>query len=130
MVREMSYITINAGFNASGEDAKLLLSTAWLFKLAVHKVLNYAKLMPVLPASKIAWKNTFRSIAYNVIPNRRYADSAVVLVMGIYESCRQLKINFKDIELGDERSSLGHQTRSGCLCSLRLPLRRMLLLRS
>jgi len=30
----MSYFTITAGFNASGENAKLLLSTAWLFKTA------------------------------------------------------------------------------------------------
>jgi len=54
-----------------------------------------------LPVSKIAWKNTFRRSAYEVIPNRRYADSAVVLVMSIYESCRQLGINFKEVELGN-----------------------------
>jgi len=30
----MSYFTITAGFNASGENAKLLPSTAWLFKTA------------------------------------------------------------------------------------------------
>jgi len=94
-------MTITAGFNASGEDARLLLSTAWLFKLASHRVLSYAKSMPILPASKIGWKNTFRKIAYDVIPNRRYADSATVLVMGIYESCRQLKVDFKETELGD-----------------------------
>ena len=97
----MSYITITAGFSASGEEAKLLLSTAWLFKVATHRVLSYAKSMPLLPASKISWKNTFRKIAYEVIPNRRYADSAVVLVMGIYESCRELGVDFKDVELGD-----------------------------
>lgn len=97
----MSYITITAGFNAYGNDAELLLSTAWLFRIAVHRVLSSAKSMTVLPASKIAWKNAFREIAYDAIPNRRYADSAVVLVMGIYESCRQLGIDFKSVELGD-----------------------------
>jgi len=97
----MSYITITTGFNASGEDTELLLSTAWMFKIAVHRVLSSAKSMPVLPASKIAWKNTFRGIAYDVIPNQRYADSAIILVMGIYESCRQLGIDFKSVELGD-----------------------------
>ena len=60
----MSYITVTAGFNASGESAKFLLSTAWLFKLATHRVLSYAKSMPVLPASKVGWKNTFREVAY------------------------------------------------------------------
>ena len=57
--------------------------------------------MPMLPASKIAWKNTFREVAYGVIPNRRYADSVVVLVMGIYESCRELGVDFRSVELGD-----------------------------
>jgi len=98
---EMGYVTITAGFNASGENAKLLLSTAWLFKIAAHRVLNYTRLTPTLPASKIGWKNTFRRIAYDVIPNRRYADSAVILVMSIYESCRQLGIDSKNAELGD-----------------------------
>ena len=97
----MDYVTITAGFNASGGEAKLLLSTAWLFRIATHRVLSLAKSMPLLPASKIAWKNTFRKMAYEVIPNRRYADSAVVLVMGIYESCRVLGMDFRGVELGD-----------------------------
>ncbi|RLE97902.1 MAG: hypothetical protein DRJ96_02590 [Thermoprotei archaeon] len=97
----MSYVTITAGLNASGEEAKLLLSTAWLFKLATHRVLSHAKALPTLPATKIAWKNTFRRVAYDVIPNRRYADSSVVLVMGIYESCRRLGVDFREVELGD-----------------------------
>ncbi len=97
----MGYVTITAGFNASGEEAKLLLSTAWLFRLAVHRVLLHAKSMPSLPATKIGWKNSFRGVAYEVIPNRRYADSAAVLVMGIYESCRQLGVDFSSVELGD-----------------------------
>ena len=97
----MSYVTITAGFNASSEEAKLLLSTAWLFKIATHRVLSYAQSMPILPASKIAWKNTFRKVAYEVVPNRRYADSAVVLVMGIYESARRLGMDFREVELGD-----------------------------
>ena len=98
---DMSYVTMVAGFNASGEEAKLLPTTAWLFKIATHRVLRVAQNMFILPASKIAWKNAFRKIAYEVIPNRRYADSAVVLVMGIYESCRQLDIGFREVELGD-----------------------------
>jgi len=97
----MNYITITAGFNASGEKAKLLLSTAWLFKIASHRVLSNAKSMPILPIFKIGWKNTFRRTAYEFIPNRRYADSVVVLVMGIYESCRQLGIDFKKVELSN-----------------------------
>ena len=78
-----------------------MLSTAWLFRVATHRVLSLAKSMPLLPASKITWKNTFREVAYGVIPNRRYADSVVVLVMGIYESCRVLGVDFRGVELGD-----------------------------
>lgn len=101
MVYGLSYVTITAGFNARGEDAKLLLSTAWLFKIATHRVLGLAKSMPLLPASKISWKNTFREVAYEVIPNRRYADGVVVLVMGIYESCRQQGVDFREVELSN-----------------------------
>jgi len=97
----LSYVTITVSFNVSDEPAELILSTAWLFKIATHRVLEYAKNTPTLPASKIGWKNMFRSIAYDIISNRRYADSAVILVMGIYESCRQLGVNFKSVELSD-----------------------------
>ena len=92
---------MTAGFNTSGEKAKLLLSTAWRFKIAAHRVFTHAKAMPILPATKIAWKSTFREVARSAIPNRRYADSAIILVMGIYEACRELGIDFRDVELGE-----------------------------
>lgn len=95
----MSYITICLPFNTSGDVAKKLLSTAWLFKTATHRMLDLAKSSPALPASDISWKNTFRKVIYEVIPNRRYVDGVIVLVRGIYESCRQLGIDFKDVEL-------------------------------
>jgi hypothetical protein len=79
--------------------ARELLSTAWWFKVATHRVLSLAKRQQVLPGTKIGWKNTFRDIAYGVIPNRRYADGAVILVMGVYESCRALDVNFRGVEL-------------------------------
>jgi IS605 OrfB family transposase len=33
--------------------------------------------------------------------SERYADGAVTLVMGVYESCRALGVDFKSVELGD-----------------------------
>jgi len=60
-----------------------------------------AKRQQVLPGTKIGWKSMFRGIAYGVIPNRRYADGAVILVMGIYESCRALGVDFRSVELSD-----------------------------
>jgi hypothetical protein len=88
-------------FDAHGDIAKELLSTAWWFKTATHRVLSLAKQQQVLPGTRISWKNTFRDIAYGVIPNRRYADGAVTLVMGIYESCRALGVDFRSVELSD-----------------------------
>jgi hypothetical protein len=77
------------------------LSTAWLFKIATHRLLSVAKQSPVLPGTDIGWKNTFRELVYEVVPNRRYADGVVALVRSIYESCRQLGVDFKDVELSD-----------------------------
>ncbi len=97
----MSYITLCLSFNVDGVEARRLLSTAWLFKTATHRMLSLAKQSPVLPATDIGWKNTFRKIIYEVIPNRRYTDGVIVLIRGIYESCRQLGVDFKNVELGN-----------------------------
>ncbi|GAB6944772.1 hypothetical protein [Vulcanisaeta sp. JCM 14467] len=96
----MSYITITLPFNVNGSEARKLFSTAWLFKIATHRLLDLAKQTPILPATDISWKNTFRKIIYEIIPNRRYTDGVITLVREIYESCRQLGVDFKEVELG------------------------------
>jgi len=96
----VDYITIKLPFNVDGDVAGELLSTAWLFRIATHRVLAIAK-QQVLPGNRIGWKNAFRQFAYEIIPNRRYADGVVTLVMGIYESCRALGVDFRGVELGD-----------------------------
>ena len=112
----MDYITIKLPFNADGDVAKELLSTAWWFKVATHRVLSLAKRQQVLPGTKIGWVNMFRGIAYEIIPNRRYADGAVTLVMGVYESCRAWGVDVKGVELGDwlmfQQSELEHPNRN------------------
>jgi hypothetical protein len=97
----MTYITLVFPLNACCDVAKRFLSTAWLFKIATHRLLNVVRHFPVLPATDIGWKNTFRGVAYEIIPNRRYADGVVTLVRSIYESCRQLRIDFKSVELSN-----------------------------
>jgi len=97
----VSYITIQLPFNVSGKVAGELLSTAWLFRMAVHRVLDTAKQQEVLPRSRIGWERAYHRIAYNVIPQSDYADGAVVLVMGAYKSCRVLGLDFKSVELSD-----------------------------
>jgi len=97
----VSYITLRFPFNAGGDVAKELLSTAWLFKIATHRVLRITKQQQALSITKIGWKTTLRKVAYDVIPNERYADGSIALVMGIYESCRELDIDFRSVELSD-----------------------------
>jgi hypothetical protein len=97
----VSFITLRFPFNANGDVAKELLSTAWWFKIATHRILSLVKQQQILPGTKIGWINTFRKIAYGVVPNRRYADGVVTLVMGIYESCRTLGVDFRSVELSD-----------------------------
>ena len=112
----MTYITLAFPFNACCDVAKRVLSTVWLFKIATHRLLSIAKQSPFLPSTDIGWKSTFRGVVYEVIPNRRYADGVIALVRGIYESCRQLKVDFKSIELSDwlmfQQSELEYPARS------------------
>jgi hypothetical protein len=97
----VSYVTLRFPFNASGDAAGKLLSTAWWFKTATHRILSLAQQHQSLPGTKIGWIDTFRRFAYEIIPNRRYADGVATLVMGIYESCRELDVNFRSVELSD-----------------------------
>jgi len=112
----VDYLTIRLPFNVDGGVAEGLLSTAWLFRIATHRVLALAKRQQVLPGTKIGWVNVFRQIAYEIVPNRRYADGAVTLVMGVYESCRALGVDFKGVELSDwlmfQQSELEYPSRN------------------
>lgn len=49
----------------------------------------------------LAGKMYLGKIIYEVIPNRRYADGVIVLIRGIYESCRELGADFRSVGLGD-----------------------------
>jgi hypothetical protein len=93
--------TLKLPFNANGNTASELLSTGWWFKTATHRVLSLAKQQQRLPQTRVDWVRTYRHVAYEIIPNRRYADSAVILVMSIYKSCNALGIDFRRVELGD-----------------------------
>jgi hypothetical protein len=112
----MAYITLVFPFNVCCGVAKRVLSTAWLFKVATHRLLDVAKHSPVLPATDIGWKDAFRGIVYELVPNRRYADGVVTLVRGTYESCRQLGVDFRSAELSGwlmfQQSELEHPARN------------------
>jgi hypothetical protein len=68
--------TIKLSFNASGDRAKKILSTAWLFKLACHRVLSRSKeLLNALIPSKIAWVKMF-----TVMPETSYPTRGMLMV--------------------------------------------------
>jgi hypothetical protein len=112
----MAYVTLVFPFNVCCDVAKRVLSTAWLFKIATHRLLDVAKHSPILPATDIGWKSTFRGMAYETIPNARYTDGVITLVRSIYESCRQLGVDFRSVELSDwlmfQQSQLEYPARS------------------
>jgi hypothetical protein len=97
----MDYVTLKIPFSADGDTAKDLLTTTQLFRAATQNVMVLAKHQRELPMGMVGWSNTFRGAAYEVIPNRRYADGAVALVMGIYTACKTLGIDFRSVELSD-----------------------------
>jgi len=68
------------------------------FRLAVLKV--YEKLLEdnIKYVSPIMLKKYYRSLTYETIPNRRYADGALTLIWCVYESCEALGISFNEIE--------------------------------
>lgn len=99
---ESPLYTIKLAFNVDGDRAKKILSNAWLFKLACHRVLSRSKeLLNALISSKIAWIKMFYSDARDLIPNKRYAYGAIYLIYGIWESSRSLKIDYTNVELSD-----------------------------
>ena len=101
-MNEQPLYTVKLTFNTSGKKARMLLSTAWLFRIACHRVLSRSKqLKNMLVSSKIAWIKIFKNYAYEVIPNKRYSYGAVYLVYGIWESARELGVDYSSVELSD-----------------------------
>jgi len=89
-------------FNVDGEKAEKIFSTAWLFKIACHRVLSKSKeLRSTLIPSKVAWIKMFKNYAYELIPNKRYSYGVVYLVYGIWESAKKLNVDYNNIELSD-----------------------------
>lgn len=93
-----AYLTLRLPFNACCEEARLLLSTAYLFRLAVLRLHNLILRKSPHITSLIALKRTYRRRLQETLPNRRYVDGAITLVYSVYESAQILGISFSDIE--------------------------------
>lgn len=90
-----------ARFTAVGESAVRLLSTAWLFRLAVHSVQAAAQSAEAPPQSRTGWKEAFHRVAYSAIPSYRCTDGAAAPVLSMYESAREPGLDFRSVRLKD-----------------------------
>jgi len=92
------YITVKLPFNVANEPAKLLLSTALLFRYAVLKLHNALLNSGERIFSLYTLKRKYRSLTQRILYNRRYADGAINLVYVTWSSASVLGINPADIE--------------------------------
>ena len=98
----MDYITLILPFNISGEEARKLITTARLFRLAVLKVFNEFLSDGKPPLSQFSMYKRYRKVGYGVLPNRRYVDGAIDLVYGIIESVNELNRLHKKLGFDEE----------------------------
>jgi len=94
------YITVNMDFHADSEEARALLTTAWLSKLVAHRVLRLVKENEVLAdLSEYKFLKIMRSKCYDILPNRRYVDGILKLIYSTLKSARALRVSIREIEL-------------------------------
>jgi len=96
-----TYYTMRLPFNACGDEARLLLSTARLFRFAVLHLHRRILEDNLGIASLIALKRMYRHELQQILPNRRYVDGVITLLYAVYESAQALKVPFKEIEFRD-----------------------------
>ncbi|MHA1589002.1 MAG: hypothetical protein ACTSVA_00170 [Candidatus Njordarchaeales archaeon] len=90
------YVTFVLPFDAHGDEARHLLRVARLFRLAVLELFERIKHEKKL--DKIYLVRKYRSIAYALLKNRRYADGALDLTRSVILSARALRVDEDDIE--------------------------------
>jgi len=98
----MNYITLTLPFNASGGEARKLITTARLFKLVALRVFNEFLNDEKPPLSQFSMYKRYRKIGYEILPNRRYVDGAIDLVYGIVESVNELNRLYEELGLDEE----------------------------
>ncbi len=98
----MDYITLTLPFNACGENARKLVSTAKLFRLTTLKVFKefLSNGKPLL--SQFSMYKRYRKIGYQILPNRRYVDGAIDLVYGVIESINELNRLYEKLGIDEE----------------------------
>ena len=92
----MEHITLTLPFNASGDIARKLISTAKLFRVVALKVFNEFLKDGKPPLSQFSMYKRYRKVGYEILPNRRYVDGAIDLVYGVIESVNELNRLYKE----------------------------------
>ncbi|MCD6301331.1 MAG: hypothetical protein J7L82_04595 [Staphylothermus sp.] len=94
------YVTLSLDFHTDGEEARALLSTAWLSKLVAHRALRLVKENEVLAdLSEYRFLKIMRSKCYDILPNRRYVDGMLKLIYSTLKSARALGVDMEKMEL-------------------------------
>jgi len=93
-----TYLTLRLPFNAYSDEARLLLTTARLFRYTALRLHNLILEENPRITSLIALKRMYRKRLQEILPNRRYVDGVITLVYSIYESAQVLGVPFSDIE--------------------------------
>jgi len=88
----VDYLTVRLPFNVDGDVAKGLLSTAWLFRVAAHRVLAVAKQMQFLPSTNPAKSITLKQNHEFHVTTIKYNGSTgrVVVKPTVSRSYREL----------------------------------------
>lgn len=95
-----SYITVSLDFHSDGEEARAILSTAWLSKLVAHRVLELIRENEVLAdLSEYKFLKAMRSKCYDILPNRRYVDGVLKLIYSTLKSAKALGVDIRKVEL-------------------------------
>ena len=96
-----AYLTIRLPFNVCCREARLLLSTARLFRLAVLRLHDIVLQESPRISSEIYLKKAYRKRLWDLLPNRRYVDGAITLLYSVYESAQVLGVPLNEIEFRD-----------------------------
>jgi hypothetical protein len=95
------YLTIRFPFNVCCREARLLLSTARLFRLAILRFHDIVLQESPRISSEIYLKKAYRKRLWDLLPNRRYVDGVITLLYSVYESAQVLGVPLNEIEFRD-----------------------------
>jgi len=97
------YVTIFGHYKVKNVDFYLHFHTGCMFRAGVHYLLNYVKSngLPKPRKGRYGIREALGDIAYEVVPDRKYAVGCGLIIEEIWKSCQKLGIDIRDVELND-----------------------------